>query len=39
MLARNFEIATAAGPGPVEEVLNFTLQPVNLRVTLTPRSV
>lgn len=37
MLARNFRIEPAAGPGPVEETLNFTLQPVNLRVTLRPR--
>ena len=38
MLARNFDLAPAAGPGPVDEVLNFTLQPVNLRVRLTPRA-
>lgn len=38
MLARNFDIAPAQGPGPVHEVLNFTLQPVNLRVKLTPRN-
>jgi len=37
MLARNFEIEPAPGPGPVQEVLNFTLQPVNLRVRLRPR--
>src|SRR4029077_6339348 len=30
MLARNFEVAPAPGPGPVHETLNFTLQPVNL---------
>jgi len=37
MLARNFDIEPAEGPGPVREVLNFTLQPVNLRVRLKPR--
>lgn len=37
MLARNFDIAPADGPGPVRETLNFTLQPLNLRVRLTPR--
>lgn len=37
MLARNFRLEPAAGPGPVREVLNFTLQPVNLRLALRPR--
>jgi cytochrome P450 len=37
MLARNFDIEPAAGPGPVREVLNFTLQPLNLRVRLINR--
>lgn len=37
MLARNFRLEPAAGPGPVEEVLNFTLQPLNLRIRLAPR--
>jgi cytochrome P450 len=38
MVARNFTIESAAGPGPVKEILNFTLQPLNLRVRLTPRA-
>lgn len=38
MLARHFEIEPAPGPGPVDEVLNFTLQPVNLRLRLKPRA-
>lgn len=37
MLARHFELAPAAGPGPVREHLVFTLQPLNLRVQLRPR--
>lgn len=37
MLARNFDLEPAEGPGSVREVLNFTLQPVNLRVRLKPR--
>ena len=37
MLARNFEFVPAPGPGPVHETLNFTLQPVNLRLKLVPR--
>lgn len=37
MLARNFDLASAPGPGPVRETLKFTLQPVNLRVKLRPR--
>jgi cytochrome P450 len=38
MLARNFDLAPAEGPGPVQERLVFTLQPLNLRVRLTPRA-
>ena len=37
MLARNFELVPAEGPGPVSEKLVFTLQPVNLRLRLAPR--
>lgn len=37
MLARHFDLVPADGPGPVREVLNFTLQPVNLRLRLRPR--
>ena len=38
MLARNFDLAPAPGPGPVRETLKFTLQPVNLRVSLKARA-
>jgi cytochrome P450 len=38
MLARNFELEAAEGPGPVQERLVFTLQPLNLRVKMTRRS-
>ena len=38
MLARNFDLVPAPGPGPVHETLKFTLQPVNLRVRLSPRA-
>ena len=38
MLARNFELEAAPGPGPVHETLKFTLQPVNLRVRLRSRA-
>jgi cytochrome P450 len=37
MLARNFELHAADGPGPVQERLVFTLQPLNLRVRLKRR--
>jgi cytochrome P450 len=37
MLARNFELEPAPGPGPVQEHLVFTLQPLNLRVRLKNR--
>jgi cytochrome P450 len=37
MLARNFSVSPAPGPGPVSERLAFTLMPVNLRVQLQAR--
>jgi cytochrome P450 len=37
MLARNFSVSLAPGPGPVSERLAFTLMPVNLRVRLQAR--
>ena len=38
MLCRNFDVGMGGDPAQIKERLSFTMQPENLRVTLTPRA-